>query len=66
MPQFSVTYAGELSSEKKKELYNEVAKTIARVKECPISAVSGVLHQLPLDQIGQGAHTWEEILSEEL
>jgi len=64
MPIFNITVAGELSKEKHKELYSEVAKTIAKIKECDISAVSGMIHELPLHQMGRGDKDWDTIIEE--
>lgn len=64
MPIFDITVAGKLSEEKHKELYSEVAKTIARVKECPIEAVSGKIIQLPLYAMGTGDKDWASIIEE--
>jgi len=64
MPIFDIKVAGQLEPEQKKLLYSEVAKTISRIKSCPITAVSGSITELPLSNMGTGDKDWETILSE--
>lgn len=60
MPIFTISLTKGLTPDKQKQLYEEVAKTIATIQECPIDAISGHIQTMELYQIGQGGKTWED------